>query len=89
MKIWPIMKVPKPIPTSNNFQDLDENGNEDDGEDDMVKALSQVTSHVQLGSQRAQSQKQKKSDRKHVLNTTHLNALQEMSSPARSHSPRH
>ena len=75
VRIWPVMKLPKPVSTSNTFKGLNDELDDDDGESDMVKALSQLTSHVQLGSQRAQSQRQKKSSRKQVLNTTHLNAI--------------
>ena len=68
------MSVPKPIPTSNKFRDLDSE-DEDEDESEVVKALSEFTGNIQMLSHKSQSQKQKKAMSGHVLNVAYLNSI--------------
>ena len=64
--IWPLITTqnrakdhaPRATPTQNSFQALKDEGETDDEESDIVKALSQLTSNITFG--RAKKQKKKK-----------------------------
>ena len=75
IKIWPALQTPPPIPTSNSFSGLFELGDgESDDESDVIKALRQLTSNVQLSSEKSMSQKARKAQGTR-MNVAQLNAI--------------
>ena len=75
VKIWPVMRLPKPVQTSNTFSGLSATDDDDRDESDVVKALSQLTSNVVFASEKSRSQKAKKKDHEVHMNFVHLNAI--------------
>ena len=73
VRIWPIIPMPQPIPTSNAFAGLDDSEDDDD-ESEVVKALSQLTSNVNLLSHK-QSQKSRRKAKGAKLDVAHLNVI--------------
>ena len=59
--LWPLIRSPPPLPTSvsNNFSALSDSDDDDDDETDVVKALAQLTSNIQVGPKQTQSQRRK------------------------------
>ena len=57
--LWPLIRCPPPLPTSvsNKFSALSDS--DDDDETDVMKALAQLTSSIQVGPKQTQSQRRK------------------------------
>ena len=59
--LWPLIRCPPPLPTSvsNKFSALSDSDGDDDDETDVMKALAQLTSSIQVGPKQTQSQRRK------------------------------
>ena len=74
MPLFPMMKLPSAYESPNKFSALND-GDSDDDEDDVVKALASLTSNVQLASTRALSQKERRAKQPNGARLAHLNAI--------------
>ena len=75
-KLWPMLTTPIPsTPTRNRFSafiDPNDHDDEDEDEHEMVNALAQISSKVNIGKT---SQREKKSNQKPMLNIAYLNSI--------------
>ena len=70
--IWPVMRMPQPVPLANSFRDLTDDDDEDD-ESEVVRALAQLTSNIVFTSQKKSQKSRKGQGMK--FNIAHLNAV--------------
>ena len=73
--LFPMMKLPPPVETNNKFSALHDHDSDDDDENDVVKALASLTSNVQLASDKAMSQRERRSKNPQGKRLSHLNAI--------------
>ena len=74
-RLFPMMKLPPPVETNNKFSALHDQDSDDDDENDVVKALASLTSNVQLASDKARSQRERRSKNPRGKRLSHLNAI--------------
>ena len=72
--LFPLMKIPPPFANPNKFSALSD-GDSDDDENDVMKALASLTSNVQLASSRSLSQKARRARKPNGTRLAHLNAI--------------